>query len=124
MPQSSPESGCVPPDRRVNVLLDECLTQAHALVAAIRAKISQGDASAEEVASLDALVRAIIRLAPPEPASIAEPTRKSLHDLFAAIQSIRQEGAAWIQQTALPELESLTRGKNGLNVYRQRSHPS
>jgi hypothetical protein len=63
-------------------------------------------------------------LAPSDPTILAQSTRDGIRDLALAMQSARQEGAAWIQEVALPELESLTRGQNGINVYRQRSHPS
>jgi hypothetical protein len=121
MPQAVPDSGCFSSDHRVNVLLDECLGQASSLVATIRESIGRGEPARDLVTSLDALIKAIIRLAPTDPTSITEATGRRIRDLFDAMQAARQEGAAWLQDVALPELESVTRRQNGINVYRQRS---
>jgi hypothetical protein len=123
MPQAIPESSCFSSDHRVNVLLDECLVQADSLVATIRASVNRGEPARDVVTSLDALVKAIIRLAPTDPTSITEATGRRIRDLLAAMQLARQEGAAWLQDVALPELESVTRQQNGLNIYLQRSQP-
>ncbi len=124
MPQAVPESASFSSDHRVNVLLDECLVQAHSLIGAIRANVGRGEPARELVTSLDAMIKAIIRLAPTDPTSITEETGQRLRDLLSAMQSARREGASWLQEVALPELESLSRARNGINIYQQRSRPS
>jgi hypothetical protein len=124
MPQTVPESDCFPPDHRVNVLLDECLAQAQALMTSIRARVQRGDSAQEVVTTLHALVKAIIRLAPTDASTVADSTRQRIQDLVEAMRTARQEGNSWLQEVALPEMEALTRGQNGISVYRQRSRPS
>ena len=78
--------------------------------------MARGEVPPAELARLEESLRSLTHAAELSTADAAR--------LVAALAAARDAGATWLEQVAVPELESLARSRRGLAAYRQRGRPA